>query len=144
MKFNKSKCRVLPLGWGNPGYTYKLGDETLESSAPERDLGVWVDGQLNRSQQCALAARRASHVLGCIKPSIASRSREGIVPPYTARVQPHLEYCMRLWAPQCKKDIKLLECVQRRATKVVKGLEGNTYEEQLRSLVRLGEEKAEG
>ncbi|KAK4810901.1 hypothetical protein QYF61_013309 [Mycteria americana] len=110
------------------------GLESLESSPVERDLGVWVDGKLNMSQQCALAARRANRVLGCIKHSTASRLREVIVPLHTALLRPHLKYCVQFWAPQYKKDIKLLACVQRRETKMVKGLEGKTYEEQLRSL----------
>jgi len=72
-KFNKSKCQILHLGWGNPGYMYRLGDERLDNSLLERHLGVCVDGKLNMSQQCALAPRRASCILGCIKHSIASQ-----------------------------------------------------------------------
>ncbi|KAK4810867.1 hypothetical protein QYF61_008839 [Mycteria americana] len=123
MKFNKNKCRVLHLGRSNTGH-----------NPAERDLGVLVDSRLNRSQQCALAAKRANHILGCIKHSITSCSKEVIIPPYLALVQPHHDYCVKFWAPQFKKDVKVLECVQRRATRLVKGLEGMSYEEQLRTL----------
>ncbi|KAK4811167.1 hypothetical protein QYF61_019798 [Mycteria americana] len=134
MKFNKAKCQILHLGWSNIGHKYKLGEEWLGSSPAERDLGVLVDSRLNRSQQCALAAKRANHILGCIKHSITSWSKEVIIPLYLALVQPHLEYCVQFWAPQFKKDVKVLECAQRRATKLVKGLEGMSYEEWLRTL----------
>jgi len=113
MKFNKSESQILHLQQGNPGYTHKLRDERLESSPTERDLGVWVDGQLNRSHQCALAAKRANRVLGCIRHSITSQSGQVIVPLCTALVWPHLEHCVQFWAPHCKKDIEPSECVCR-------------------------------
>ncbi|GAB0175836.1 hypothetical protein GRJ2_000048800 [Grus japonensis] len=108
--------------------------ERLESSPAERDLGVLIGSKLNMSEQCALAAKRTNPVLGCTKHSITRQSKEVIVLLYSALVQPHLECCVQFWAPQFKKNVKVLECVQRRATKLVKGLEGMSCEEWLRTL----------
>jgi len=63
---------------------------------------------------------------------MASQSKEVILPFYFTLVRPHLEYCIQLWDPQHKKDMNLLEPVQRRAMKVITGIEHLSSEERLR------------
>lgn len=71
MKFNKTKCKVLNLTQGNP----KPGQRMNE----EKGLGVLVNKRLLMSQQRALIAQKAKHILGCVRSSVASRTRERIL-----------------------------------------------------------------
>ncbi|GAB0178682.1 hypothetical protein GRJ2_000333500 [Grus japonensis] len=111
MNFIKAKCKVLHLGHENPQYQYRLRDEWIESSPVEKDLmsTIVVDKKFDISQQCALAAQKPSCILHCIKRIMGSRLREVILPLYSALVRPLLEYCIKLWGFQHRKDMDLLE-----------------------------------
>jgi len=117
MKFSKAKCKVLHLGLGSPKHKYGVGGEWIESRCEEEDLGVLLDDKLNMTWQCVLAAQKASRILGCIKSSMVSRLREVILPLCSVLVRACLEYYVQLWSTQHRKDMDLLECVQRRPQK---------------------------
>jgi len=95
---------------------------------------VQVDEKLSMTQQCMLAAQKGNCVQSCIKRSMASRAREGILPLCSMLVRPHQESCVQLWSPQHSKDMDLLEQGQRRTTKVIRGLEHLSYEDRLRQM----------
>ena len=93
-----------------------------------------MDYELNMSQQCDAVAKKANMILGCINRCVVSKTREVILPLYSALIRPQLEYCVPFWAPHFKKDVEKLERVQRRAMRMIKGLENMTYEGTLKEL----------
>ena len=80
----------------------------------------------------AAVCQKVKVILGFIKRSMTSMLREVILPFYSVLVRPHLEHCVQFWGPQHRKDMELLVQVQRRATKMVRGLEDLPYKDRLR------------
>ena len=113
MRFNKAKRKFLLLGCSNLHYQYKLEEERIEYNLAEENLGVLMDGKLDMSQQFVLAAQKANYIIGCIKGSMARRSKVVILLLYSVLMRSHLEYCIQMWSPQYRRDMDLLKCVQR-------------------------------
>ena len=100
----------------------------------EKDLGVLVQNDLKISKQCTKVVKTANCVLGMINRSVQYKSKDIILPLYKSLVRPHLEYCVQVWRLHLIKDIKLIENVQHRATRMIRELKGHTYEERLTAL----------
>jgi len=110
MRFNKAKGKVLHLGWGNPQYQYRLGDEGIESSPAQEDLGVLMDEKLDMTRQCAL--RPEGQLCHGLHPQqCGHRAREAILPHSAETPQ---EFCAQLWSPQHRTDLELWEQGQRK------------------------------
>jgi ribonucleases P/MRP protein subunit RPP40 len=95
-------------------------------------LGVITTSNLKVSTQCSRAAAKSMQILGLIRRHFKQIDREEFKILYKSFVRPHLEYCVQVWSPFLVQDIKCLEQVQRRATKMVKGLEHIDYGRRLK------------
>jgi len=87
---------------------------------------------------CPCSPESQLYPMGCIKGSVASRSREVILPLYSTLVRP---ITVQMWSPQYRRDINLLDCVQRRATEMIHGMEHLSHEDKLKELELFSLEK---
>ena len=127
MLFNYGKCKCLHTGHGKEDAQYTMGDSVLNTTVKENYLGLTISTDMKVSEQCAIAAAKGNQ----IRRNIVYKEKELIIPLYKTIVRPHLEYCIQAWRPYRKKDIDILERVQRRATKMIQKLRNISYEMRL-------------
>ena len=134
LKFNASKCMRMHMGNTNQGVGYKLGDETIPHDTEEKDLGVIISEDTKSTRQSAAAANKAMGKLRVIKRTFKHFDKKSFTTLYKTYVHPHLEYSVQAWCPYPKKDITMLEKVQRRATKLIPGIRHLSYPERLQKM----------
>ena len=101
---------------------YEMGGTILSKSVKEKELGVTMNANTKVSEQCRITAFNGNQVLGMIRRNITYKEKSVIIPLYKPIVRPHLEYCIQAWSPYLRKDIDMLEKIQRRETKLIPGL----------------------
>ena len=93
----------------------------------EKDLGVTISADMKVSEQCGIAASKGNQILGFIRRNITYKEIKLIILLNKAIVRPHLDYNIQAWRPYRKKDIDMLERIQRRTTKMIPKLKYLTY-----------------
>ena len=134
MEFNVEKCKIMHIGPNNPKNIYNMDSINLEETLMEKDLGVLIDSKLDFGSHIKEVVGRANRMLGMIRVSFACLNKKMFLNLYMALVRPLLEYCVQVWSPHLRKYIKLIEGVQRRATRLVPELRDLPYEERLKIL----------
>ena len=124
----------MHLGYGNAKHDYSLDGTVLSETTAEKDLGVLIDNELKFSKHIRSKVSQANRLIGLIKISFESIDEDMFKHLYNTLIRPLLEYCVQAWSPHLRKDIDLLENVQRRATKLVWRLKDMDYETRLREL----------
>ena len=134
MLFNIDKYKTLHIGRGNLNELYNMEGRPLEAVHEDHDLGIMIIKDLKCSKQCLNAANADNKILGMIKRTFTCKSEKIILQLYKSLVRPRLEYCIQAWCPHLRKDIDLLEKVQRRATRLIYSLHDLPYYDRLKRL----------
>ena len=121
LNFNASKCKILHVGENNPRHTYYIGNgnsrSEIEKTELEKDIGVFVDPELNFESHIEYTVKRASSKKATILRNFSYRSKKVLVPLFKALVRPILEYANVVWDSSFRSQINLLESVQRTYTR---------------------------
>ena len=136
--FNTDKCCVLHLGRHNPKRQYKMVVDNVEyilqETELEKDLGINVDPRLSFTKHIEIQTNKANKILGIIRRSFTYLDQDIVLSLYKTLIRPIIEYGHAITYPRYVKDQRLIESVQRRATKLIPMLKEFPYEERLKAL----------
>ena len=110
------------------------GQKQLESVYHQRDLGVVIDGKLNFQTHVKKAVLTVNKVTGIICRNFKYMGEETFLTLHKSLVRPHIEYSSTVWNPTMICDQKLIEGVQRRATKLIPSIFELSYPQRLKKL----------
>ncbi|XP_065675757.1 uncharacterized protein LOC136091965 [Hydra vulgaris] len=133
VKFNRGKCKTMHIGNLNPQFNYKLEDHILQKTEVEKDLGSIISNDRKWENYVINLANKANRTLGFLKHGIKYLDVSILKLLYNSNIRPQLKYAASVWSPFCTKDIKRLENVQRRSTRI-ESLKGICYEERRKVL----------
>ena len=132
--FNSDKCHVMHFGSKNRKNYYHINGRLISPVMQEKDLGVIISADLKAENNVVYSVNKANRILGMIKRTFSYLNHEMLAQLFKVFVRPHLEFAQQAWSPYLRKDIDLLEGVQRRGTKLLKVIEDLPYAERLKEL----------
>ena len=136
--FNNDKCKCLHYGRNNPNHDYNFltnnRPNIIQDSNSEKDLGVTFDLNLNFDLHINDITKKANQVLGLIKRNFKYMDNKTFILLYKSLVRPILEYGAPIWSPHLLRQSRLIEDIQRRATKLLPEMAHLSYEERLQKL----------
>ena len=129
---NGGKCKVLHLGKKNPALEYTIGNNTMQKTRTQTDLGVIISQDLKWEKHIAVITKRANKIMYLIRKAFVNLYVKLAREVFKTYVRPVLEYASPVWKPYYKKDIKLLETPQKRVTKIPKITRHQNYDDRCR------------
>ncbi|CAG2250997.1 unnamed protein product [Mytilus edulis] len=139
LSFNASKCKVMHFGQNNNLSRYTMLDNEddyvqVNPVTEEKDLGITFEPNLKFDKHITNCVNKAQRVLALIRISFDYLEKDMFIILYKSIIRPLLEYSTTVWSPYLKKDIRRIEKIQRRATKLVPSIKMLSYVERLRAL----------
>ena len=139
LAFSAPKCKAVQYGYIRFNFQYEMRDDSnnsifLPNVEEERDLGVRFESSLKFNKHVLDVVNKTKRLTGMIKRTFSCMNRSMFLTIYKSLIRSIVDYGVTVWYPSSKKNIQMIENIQRRATRIVPDLKGLSYEERLRSL----------